>query len=94
MGNVVDINTNKPHMQGPVKCLSCKHTWQGVSLLGMYDSLECPECGLHKGEYTHNVCPPDGEATWVCSCGNDLFFVREDCIQCRLCGELTPLDEL
>ena len=94
MSNVVDITSRQPHMSGPARCLSCKHTWEAVTPVGVYDSIPCPACELHKGELTANIVPPDDANVWTCRCGNDLFFVHEDCIQCRLCGVSTLFDEL
>lgn len=43
MGEVIDINANTPHWQGPVTCSACGHAWRAVAPVGTH-VLECPKC--------------------------------------------------
>ena len=43
MADVIDINANKPHWTGSVKCFSCGHEWIAVAPQGT-QFLECPKC--------------------------------------------------
>ncbi len=43
MGDVIDINANKPHWEGPVTCSACMHGWRAVAPVGTH-VLECPSC--------------------------------------------------
>ena len=78
---------DEPHLSGLAQCISCKHRWQAVALVGTKE-LECPECGLNKGRF-RNVCmPPQDEQIWVCDCGCELFVVSKKngymCVECGL----------
>lgn len=82
MGEVVDIDALRPHMTGPVVCLSCKKKWVAVALVGSLD-LECPDCGLFKGVWEGVVRPKEW---WQCKCGCCHFFVNIDGCHCAHCG--------
>lgn len=43
MGDVIDINANLPHWQGPVTCAACGHGWRAVAPVGTH-VVECPRC--------------------------------------------------
>ena len=49
--NVIPLQDYRPHLHldGPVICLNCKHEWHGVSPVGRYAGLECPQCSLENG---------------------------------------------
>lgn len=52
MGDVIDINANKPHWEGPVTCSACMHVWRAVAPVGTH-VLECPRCAKMAGvEYS------------------------------------------
>lgn len=76
-----------PHLSGTVRCIGCKHEWEAVSPVGVYDELECPSCGAFKGVRTSTIAPEDGEV-WQCNCGNQLFFLTPTgaplCANCGL----------
>ena len=79
---------SNPHVQGPCKCLCCKHTWHGVIEAGAdMHGLECPKCGVSKGVMTLFVAP---EYILLCeSCGGELFYLAEDGTPvCCICGTI------
>ena len=43
MADVIDINANKPHWTGRVKCSACGHEWIAVAPEGTH-FCECPKC--------------------------------------------------
>jgi hypothetical protein len=43
MADVIDINANKPHWTGHVKCSACGHEWIAVAPEGTH-FCECPTC--------------------------------------------------
>ena len=52
MADVIDINANRPHWQGPVTCSACGHGWRAVAPVGTH-ILECPWCAKMAGvEYS------------------------------------------
>lgn len=88
--NIVSINANKPQIKGPARCHSCRHTWEAVGLCGdeaNVGGLECPGCGLNKGEFTHVAMPEDSTQIFLCGCGYDLFFVTLNGVFCPGCGD-------
>lgn len=92
-GNVVAVDFGKPsqidesgpYIEGPVKCLRCKHEWHGVMPPGRPAGLECPGCGSYTGVLT-GLVEPEGER-YVCSCECQLFFLdRIGPPMCAGCG--------
>ena len=83
MGEVVSIDSQKPHLSGPAICTHCKHEWQAVAPVGNHTNLQCPECGLHHGIVGAPVVPPEW---WECRCGGELFYLTRQGAQCRACG--------
>lgn len=84
--NVVSLAERRPHLSGRARCLECRHVWEAVAPIGAY-RLDCPNCALPKGAWVGACMPPDGHAIWQCQCGNDLFVLRPDRIQCARCGD-------
>lgn len=72
MGEVIDILTAGPHLEGKAKCLHCNHEWQAVAPIGVFKELECPNCHLMKGVF-NSICAP--ENFWTCECGCAHFFI-------------------
>ena len=83
---VIDINANRPHMQGPAICLECKHTWRAVTLLGTC-VFDCPECGLAKGVY-EGCAIESQEPILHCKCGCWVMIVNQAGIRCVYCGTM------
>lgn len=81
-----------PHLQGPVRCLACRHEWPAVVPAGRYGALECPECGLLKGTLIHMLAP---EVVWTCGCGCDIFAIsgKTKDILCVQCGAAQSWDK-
>ncbi len=48
MSDVVTLDDMRPHMQGPVVCTRCQHSWTAVRPRGT-GYLECPKCGAIAG---------------------------------------------
>lgn len=45
MGDIIDINANKPHKVSEVVCLKCLHRWISVRPCEtLLKQLECPAC--------------------------------------------------
>ena len=81
----VQAEPRDPYIEGPVKCLRCKHEWRGVMPPGRPAGLECPGCGSSTGVLT-GLVEPEGER-WVCSCECQLFFLdRIGPPMCAGCG--------
>lgn len=83
MGDVVDLNCQKPHLNGPAICTNCKHEWQAETPVGDHTNLKCPECGLHVGIIGAPVIPSEW---WECVCGGELFYLTREGARCRTCG--------
>ena len=70
---------------GEAVCIACKHTWIAVQEGVSENMLECPACHAYKGHYRFPHIPDD-HTTWVCNCGNNLFYVSNDGFFCPNCG--------
>ncbi len=46
--SVIDLDTMRPHICGPVMCGRCEHQWVAVRQAGT-GWLECPKCGALRG---------------------------------------------
>lgn len=97
--SVTDLNeyreAQKPHVSGAAVCLSCKHEWEAIAPVEREPAcLECPSCGLHKGEMDGNCAPDDDEPLWRCHCDNAQFFIVAAGAFCIGCGSVTPWSEL
>lgn len=84
-GELIDLDSKRPHTSGPVVCLECKHKWTGVIPVGT-TSVQCPNCGTAKGTREGFVCPPDF-TFYECPCGNYHFFIGVDGAICCCCGK-------
>lgn len=74
------------HLQGPAKCLRCKHEWQVVAPTGDVGDFECPSCGCYTGVITTLVEPAG--LRWQCECENQLFFLdNKGPPMCASCGK-------
>lgn len=74
-----------PYLEGPVRCVRCKHEWRGVSPVGEFEGLECPACHNETG-VRYTLVGPDGEH-WVCNCGSSTFaLARTGAPICVNCG--------
>lgn len=75
MGDVVGFpQQGTPTLEGPVRCMACRHEWRAVSPPGEFNGFECPACHAYKGAYIGMMAPAD-HRVWVCACGNDLFVL-------------------
>ena len=88
---IVPLKREEPHLSGEAVCTGCGHEWVAVAPVGM-TQLECPECGSSKGLFKHPFGPAEGELSYECSCGSDLFFIKKTkhqasgAVYCRGCG--------
>lgn len=71
-------------LRGRARCSGCRHEWEAIAPVGSV-MLECPGCHTMKGLYVYPVADGVGER-WVCNCGCDLFYVKQDGYQCYICG--------
>ena len=90
---VVDIQARQPHNAGPVICLHCKHTWEGVCPVGICPNLECPKCGLYKGVF-RSITFPDYMLRCK-KCTNIHFCISsKGNVICTFCGQLQSLEDI
>ncbi len=94
MGEVTSLEDYRPHNSGAAKCLHCQHEWVAAVPAARRNSLDCPSCGLCRGEFIGNFGPDDDQSIYECGCGCQLWFVIKGGIFCRGCGKVTPLSEL
>lgn len=84
MGDVVDIDSMKPHLSGPAICTECGHEWQAVMVKERdAELMECPSCRKFFGVMRGPQVP---DTMWRCKCGSNLFYLVPDGHQCRSCG--------
>ena len=90
---VVSLDDHRPHREGKVKCVHCKHIWNAVAPLD-YNQFECPECGLMKGFWygVHDV--REDEEFFQCKCSCDYFVLARTGPLCMDCGNRIPWDDL
>lgn len=89
MAEIHSIDEAKPHTAGPAVCLSCKHEWTAVIVVGV-DDVECPECGMHKGVRKGLIYPTP---FWACACGCSHFQINDELQPvCVLCGTAQVFD--
>jgi len=84
MGDIVSIESQKPHKTGEAICMSCKEEWIAVAPAGVV-WLECPKCKTEHGLFKF-PCSYSDKSHWECNCGNDLFHVTPDGYYCPNCG--------
>lgn len=96
MSKVVSLqeekNKREPHTKGKARCFNCKYEWEADTPTSNMFCLECPECGLKKGEYIYSLIPE--QEVWQCSCGNDLFHATKSGLFCKKCGITHGYDTL
>lgn len=86
MSNVVSFpdKGNGPHLEGPARCVRCKHEWRAVSPVGVFEFLECPSCGNETGVRWTLTGPVD--QYWQCHCGCSAFALDAKgppmCVNC------------
>lgn len=87
MGDVVAFPVREdPTISGPAVCIACKHQWQAVVPVGVFE-LECPACSSMRGVLRWN--PRREGYAYVCKCGCDMFsFVSGRGLECLACGVL------
>lgn len=84
MGSVVDLDSKRPHREGPCICTKCQHEWHGVvPVTEGLDCLECPSCKMYFGVFRGPEMPG---MTFVCKCGGNLFYLTPDGHKCHSCG--------
>lgn len=82
--NFADLKDD-PHISGQAFCIHCDHEWVAVAPSGTVD-MECPKCHTMKGLFKYPCAPSDGQETWECNCGNQLFYIRPEGHLCPNCG--------
>lgn len=88
MSNVVDLAARRPHLVGGARCLHCKHTWNAVTPIGVYDKLQCPTCSLFTGVRATLINVPEGAGHFVCTCENYVYELSTAGPLCILCGNI------
>lgn len=88
-GKVVTFASREPDeatLQGEAFCLICHHRWQAVAPVGTF-WLACPGCHGMKGSFRWPSGPAEGSTVWVCNCGSDVFYIKEQYVPvCTHCG--------
>lgn len=85
MTNIVPFHKADPHLEGPARCLRCKHEWRAVVPVGTVADLECSACGCFTGVLVAMV-EPEGDR-WQCSCECQLFYLTATgAPMCAGCG--------
>lgn len=83
LGNVVSLDSRRPHISGVARCLECGHEHAAVAPVGVTD-MECPACGLMRAVWWSSPWPEDG--WWQCDCGGAAFAVntirQTVCLRC------------
>lgn len=87
--DVVNLDEHRPHLSGLARCAECKHEWEAVAPIGT-TVLECPKCSCFKG-FWNSLVQRDEYPLECGSCGNEVFFVYNDCVACTRCGEIPTL---
>ena len=60
MGDVIDIDSNKPHRSGMCRCLHCLYHYAGVICEeGRPLDMECPRCHEMKSRFADEIEPWD-----------------------------------
>lgn len=92
-GEVVPLRTapkaSNPWLEGVARCLACKHEWTAVSEAqdSYAGDLECPACGVCRGQYKWPFAGPPAEEVWSCgSCEGQLFMITRPGTRCIGCG--------
>jgi len=82
MGEIVDLQSKRPHNTGGARCLACKHEWVAVADIGAW-SFECPSCGLDKGQFIATCVPAE---YFQCNCGCSHYMITKTHAICCNCG--------
>lgn len=92
MGEVVSLKQTEQverHLSGQARCLACKHEWVAITEVtgdGYDGALECPECGICRGQFKWPFQGPKSEKVWTCSCDGQVFMITEAGTRCVGCG--------
>ena len=74
-----------PHLACKARCVACKHEWQAVAPLGTLE-LECPSCGLTRGQWMYPFNLDKGQMIFVCNTcdvtGSRSWSHRAFCVGC------------
>lgn len=85
-GDVVELDSYRPHLSGEARCLECSHTWVAVAPVGTV-MLYCPNCKTDKGVLRYRTEKESG-LVWRCNCGCDVFMLYDVgapmCVRCGL----------
>lgn len=86
-----DHEPDAPHLSGAARCLACKHEWVAVAPAGPYGyagDLECPGCGVCRGQFKWPFQGPPSEEIWTCGdCDGQLFMITKPGTRCVGCGK-------
>lgn len=78
------------HLSGIARCISCQHEWVAVVALegdGYAGDLECPSCGICRGQFKWPFQGPADEEVWGCgACTGQLFMLTRTGTRCVGCG--------
>ncbi|MBG4448709.1 hypothetical protein I5F71_02875 [Pseudomonas aeruginosa] len=93
MSKILDFPQKpEPHAVGTAICTKCRYEWSAAAPVGT-TQLECPQCHTENGLFKHPFGPAEGDCSYVCNCGSDLYFILRRKGQavariiCRGCGQ-------
>jgi len=95
MGEVIELDSRRPHRCGQARCLHCGHEWTAVVPVGVAH-FECPSCSMMKGVYK-GVSLPDDRILFRCNCAAESFYFvllpegYAMCVNCGLCHDSNQL---
>lgn len=82
----VPRDADEATLNGEAFCLTCHHRWEATAPVGTF-WLECPACHGNKGSFRWPALPETGQTRWVCNCGSDVFYIKEQYVPvCTHCG--------
>ncbi len=86
MGEVVDLASRRPHLEGETVCLACGDRSVGVAPLGVA-WMDCGVCGASKKIFSNPVA--NDVPVWHCVSCSGVFFLIEsgNIARCAVCGK-------
>lgn len=62
---------------GKARCCACQHEWDAEEEVGEAMFLiECPACGLNRGQFILNCLVSNGDDVWTCGiCKGQYYFI-------------------
>jgi len=82
----------------PMKCMSCGYKYDKRVIFEEFmtkiDGEECPHCSMEMALPNAFYLPKVGDEIYTCSCGSEIFYVRNNGLVCLICGCVTTFKKL